>query len=261
MIKKIALTLGFLVTFPAVSTAGVPVIEATSAVFMPLQYIEQLQTQLNTINQYEQMILDYENQIRQLENIVVNTRFDNIKITNLQDLQNTLNIVRSRYAGAIQQYNAVATKTNKLLDDGCDFLNKYELCSKEQQETLQELSENLKEEHDKLMEDNDPDNKGSSANLIKVDKKNLEKMYEKMDTNPEKTGTNQLLSNSQQLQHFTAQQLLNIQDQNQEIKTAQKDYFIYQKQKDVADQKVIQKKFRSAESRAWRTNKIYKDHY
>jgi ATP-dependent exoDNAse (exonuclease V) alpha subunit len=86
-------------------------------------------------------------------------------------------------------------------------------------------------------------------------------MYDAMGKNPETTGTNQLLSNTQQLQHFTAQQLLNIQDQNQEIKTAQKDYFIYQKQKDVADQKVIQKKFRSAESRAWRTNKIYKDHY
>lgn len=261
MIKKLALTLSFFVTFPAVSTAGVPVIEETSVVFTPLQYMEQLQTQLNTINQYEQMIIDYENQIRQLENIVINTRFDNIKITNLQDLQNTLNIVRSRYAGAIQQYNSVATKTNKLMDDGCDFLNKYELCSKEQQETLQALSEELKDEHEKLMKDNDADEPGTSANLIKVDKKNLEKMYEKMDTNPEKTGTNQLLSNSQQLQHFTAQQLLNIQDQNQEIKTAQKDYFIYQKQKDVADQKVIQKKFRSAESRAWRTNKIYKDHY
>lgn len=261
MIKKLALSLSLLAVIPTVSTAGVPVIEATSAVFMPLQYIEQLQTQLNTINQYEQMILDYENQIRQLENIVVNTRFDNIKITNLQDLQNTLNIVRSRYAGAIQQYNSVATKTNKLMDDGCDFLNKYELCSKEQQETLQALSEELKDEHEKLMDDNNPKNEGSSANLIEARKNDLKEMYKKMDKDPESTGTNQMLSNSQELQHFTAQQLLNIQDQNQEIKTAQKDYFIYQKQKDVADQKVIQKKFRSAESRAWRTNKIYKDHY
>lgn len=261
MIKKLALTLSFFVTFPAVSTAGVPVIEETSVVFTPLQYMEQLQTQLNTINQYEQMIIDYENQIRQLENIVVNTRFDNIKITSIQDLQNTLNIIKSRYAGAIQQYNSVATKTNKLMDDGCDFLNKYELCSKEQQETLQELSEALEDEHKQLMKDNDPDNKGSSANLINADKDKLKNMYDAMGKNPETTGTNQLLSNTQQLQHFTAQQLLNIQDQNQEIKTAQKDYFIYQKQKDVADQKVIQKKFRSAESRAWRTNKIYKDHY
>ena len=261
MIKKLALSLSLLAVIPTVSTAGVPVLEATSAVFMPLQYIEQLQTQLNTINQYEQMILDYENQIRQLENIVVNTRFDNIKISNLQDLQNTLNIIRSRYAGAIQQYNSIATKTNKLMDDGCDFLNKYELCSKEQQETLQSLSKELKEEHDDLLKDNDPNEKGTSANLIQADKDRLKNMYAQMDKNPEKTGTNQLLSNSQQLQHFTAQQLLNIQDQNQEIKTAQKDYFIYQKQKDIKDQEVIQKKFRSDESRAWRTNKVYKDHY
>ena len=242
-------------------SAGIPVIEETSVIFQPLQYMEMFHTQLNTINQYEQMILDYENQIRQLENIDVNTRFDNIKITSLQDLQNTLNIVRSRYAGAIQQYNSVATKTNKLLEDGCDFLNKHELCSKEQQETLQELSKELKEEHDKLMEDNDPRNEGSSANLISNDGEALKKLYEKMDKNPETTGTNQFLSNSQQLQHFTAEQMVQIRNQNQEIKTALKDYFIYQKQKDVADQKVIQKKFRSAESRAWRTNKIYKDHY
>lgn len=242
-------------------SAGVPVIEATSVIFQPLQYMEQLQTQLNTINQYEQMILDYENQIKQLQNIVVNTRFDNIKITNLQDLQNALNLAKSRYLAAIQQYNSIATKTNKLTDDGCDFLNKFELCSKEQQETLQELSKELKEEHEKLMEDNNPNIKGTTANTISVQKVKLKNMYRDMHKDPNTTGTNQFLSNSQQLQHFSAQQLLNIQDQNQEIKTAQKDYFLYQRQKDVKDQEIIQKKFRSPESRAWRTNKVYKDHY
>lgn len=243
-------------------SAGVPVIEATSVIFQPLQYMEQLQTQLNTINQYEQMILDYENQIKQLQNIVVNTRFDNIKITNLQDLQNALNLAKSRYLAAIQQYNSIATKTNKLTDDGCDFLNKVELCSKEQQETLQELSKELKEQHEKLMEDNNPNIEGTTANTISVQKRKLDYMYGQMaNLNPETTGTNQFLSNSQELQHFSAEQLLKIQDQNQEIKTAQKDYFLYQRQKDVKDQEIIQKKFRSAESRAWRTNKVYKDHY
>lgn len=261
MIKKLALSLSLLAIIPAVSTAGVPVIEATSTIFMPLSYIEQLQTQLNTINQYEQMILDYENQIKQLQNIVVNTRFDNIKITNLQDLQNALNLAKSRYLAAIQQYNSIATKTNKLTDDGCDFLNKVELCSKEQKETLQELSKELKEQHEKLMEDNNPNIEGTTANTISVQKDKLKNMYRDMHKDPNTTGTNQFLSNSQQLQHFSAQQLLNIQDQNQEIKTAQKDYFLYQKQKDVKDQEIINKKFRSAESRAWRTNKVYKDHY
>ena len=53
-------------------------------------------------------------------------------------------------------------------------------------------------------------------------------MYGQMaNLNPETTGTNQFLSNSQELQHFSAEQLLKIQDQNQEIKTAQKDYFLY----------------------------------
>lgn len=242
-------------------SAGVPVIEATSVIFQPLQYMEQLQTQLNTINQYEQMILDYENQIKQLQNIVVNTRFDNIKITNLQDLQNALNLAKSRYLAAIQQYNSIATKTNKLTDDGCDFLNKFELCSNEQQETLQELSKELKEEHEKLMEDNNPNIEGTTAYLISDQKDKLKNMYRDMHKDPNTTGTNQFLSNSQQLQHFSAEQLLKIQDQAQEIKTAQKDYFLYQRQKDVKDQEIIQKKFRSAESRAWRTNKVYKDHY
>ena len=262
MIKKLALSLSLLAIIPAVSTAGVPVIEATSTIFMPLSYIEQLQTQLNTINQYEQMILDYENQIKQLQNIVVNTRFDNIKITNLQDLQNALNLAKSRYLAAIQQYNSIATKTNKLTDDGCDFLNKFELCSNEQQETLQELSKELKEEHEKLMEDNNPNIEGTTANVITDQKRKLDKMYEKTaNLNPEKTGTNQFLSNSQELQHFSAEQLLNIQNQAQAIKTDQKEYFLYQRQKDLKDQEIIQKKFRSAESRAWRTNKVYKDHY
>lgn len=262
MIKKLALSLSLLAIIPAVSTAGVPVIEATSTIFMPLSYIEQLQTQLNTINQYEQMILDYENQIKQLQNIVLNTRFDNIKISNLQDLQNALNLAKSRYLAAIQQYNSIATKTNKLTDDGCDFLNKFELCSKEQQETLQELSKELKEEHEKLMEDNNPNIEGTTANTISVQNENLIDMYGQMaNLNPETTGTNQFLSNSQELQHFSAEQLLKIQAQAQEIKTAQKDYFLYQRQKDVKDQEIIQKKFRSAESRAWRTNKVYKDHY
>lgn len=243
-------------------SAGVPVIEATSVIFQPLQYMEQLQTQLNTINQYEQMILDYENQIKQLQNIVVNTRFDNIKITNLQDLQNALNLAKGRYLAAIQQYNSIATKTNKLTDDGCDFLNNFELCSKEQQETLQELSKELKEEHEKLIEDNDPNKEGTTANVITEQKRKLDNMYGQMaNLNPETTGTNQFLSNSQELQHFSAEQLLKIQDQAQDIKTAQKDYFLYQRQKDVKDQEVIQKKFRSPESRAWRTNKVYKDHY
>ena len=97
-------------------SAGVPVIEETSVIFQPLQYMEMLQTQLNTINQYEQMILDYENQIRQLENLVLNTNFENIRITNLQDLQNTLNRLRSTYTGAIEQYNSVANRSNKLMD-------------------------------------------------------------------------------------------------------------------------------------------------
>ena len=261
MIKKIALTLGFLVTFPAVSTAGVPVIEETSVVFTPLQYMEQLQTQLNTINQYEQMIIDYENQIRQLENLVVNTRFDNIKISNLQDLQNTLNIIRSRYEGAIQQYNSVATRSNKLMEDGCDFLNKYELCSKEQQEVLESLGNEIEKNNKKLIEDNDPSVQGSTASLINKDLSDLEKFDEKISGKAaNEYGTNQFLSDERELSKLTNKQLLDLRQQTLEMKNVQREMKAYWYIKELKRQQMIKAKYIDGKGK-WKTNKIYKDQY
>lgn len=257
MIKKIALTLGFLVTFPAVSTAGVPVIEETSVVFTPLQYMEQLQTQLNTINQYEQMIIDYENQIRQLENLVVNTRFDNIKISNLQDLQNTLNIIRSRYEGAIQQYNSVATRSNKLMEDGCDFLNKYELCTKEQQEILESLESEIKQNNKKLVDDNDPSIKDSAANLIERDAKKLEVFEQQVR---KENGTNQVLNDSKELNKLTNEQLVELRRQTVEMKHIQMQMKSYWDTKELKRQKMIKTKYTDGKGK-WKTNKIYKDQY
>lgn len=257
MIKKIALTLGFLVTFPAISTAGVPVIEETSVVFTPLQYMEQLQTQLNTINQYEQMIIDYENQIRQLENLVVNTRFDNIKISNLQDLQNTLNIIRSRYEGAIQQYNSVATRSNKLMEDGCDFLNKYELCTKEQQEILESLESEIKQNNKKLVDDNDPAIEGSAANYINRDTQKLRDFEQKVRT---ENGTNQVLNDSKELNKLTNEQLIELRKQTVEMKHIQMQMKSYWDTKELKRQKMIKTKYTDGKGK-WKTNKIYKDQY
>lgn len=257
MIKKLALTLSFFVTFPAVSTAGVPVIEETSVVFTPLQYMEQLQTQLNTINQYEQMIIDYENQIRQLENIVVNTRFDNIKISNLQDLQNTLNIIRSRYEGAIQQYNSVATRSNKLMEDGCDFLNKYELCTKEQQEILESLESEIKQNNKKLVDDNDPSIKDSAANLIERDAKKLEDFEQQVR---KENGTNQVLNDSKELNKLTNEQLVELRRQTVEMKHIQMQMKSYWDTKELKRQKMIKTKYTDGKGK-WKTNKIYKDQY
>ena len=257
MIKKIALTLGFLVTFPAISTAGVPVIEETSVVFTPLQYMEQLQTQLNTINQYEQMIIDYENQIRQLENLVVNTRFDNIKISNLQDLQNTLNIIRSRYEGAIQQYNSVATRSNKLMEDGCDFLNKYELCTKEQQEILESLESEIKESNKKLIDDNDKNKEGSAANLIARDADKLNKFEQQVR---KENGTNQVLNDSKELNKLTNEQLIELRRQTVEMKHIQMQMKSYWDTKELKRQKMIKAKYTDGKGK-WKTNKIYKDQY
>jgi P-type conjugative transfer protein TrbJ len=261
MIKKLALTLSFFVTFPAVSTAGVPVIEETSVVFTPLQYMEQLQTQLNTINQYEQMIIDYENQIRQLENLVVNTRFDNIKISNLQDLQNTLNIIRSRYEGAIQQYNSVATRSNKLMEDGCDFLNKYELCSKEQQEVLESLGNEIEKNNKKLIEDNDPSVQGSTASLINKDLSDLEKFDEKISGKAaNEYGTNQFLSDERELSKLTNKQLLDLRQQTLEMKNVQREMKAYWDIKELKRQQMIKAKYIDGKGK-WKTNKIYKDQY
>ena len=257
MIKKLALTLSFFVTFPAISTAGVPVIEETSVVFTPLQYMEQLQTQLNTINQYEQMIIDYENQIRQLENLVVNTRFDNIKISNLQDLQNTLNIIRSRYEGAIQQYNSVATRSNKLMEDGCDFLNKYELCTKEQQEILESLESEIKESNKKLIDDNDKNKEGSAANLIARDADKLNKFEQQVR---KENGTNQVLNDSKELNKLTNEQLIELRRQTVEMKHIQMQMKSYWDTKELKRQKMIKAKYTDGKGK-WKTNKIYKDQY
>lgn len=248
-------------TFPAISTAGVPVIEETSVVFTPLQYMEQLQTQLNTINQYEQMIIDYENQIRQLENLVVNTRFDNIKISNLQDLQNTLNIIRSRYEGAIQQYNSVATRSNKLMEDGCDFLNKYELCSKEQQEVLESLGNEIKKNNKKLIEDNDPSVQGSTASLINKDLSDLGKFDEKISGKAaNEYGTNQFLSDERELSKLTNKQLLDLRQQTLEMKNVQREMKAYWDIKELKRQQMIKAKYIDGKGK-WKTNKIYKDQY
>lgn len=257
MIKKLALTLSFFVTFPAISTAGVPVIEETSVVFTPLQYMEQLQTQLNTINQYEQMIIDYENQIRQLENLVVNTRFDNIKITNLQDLQNTLNIIRNRYEGAIRQYNSIATRSNKLIEDGCDFLNKYELCTKEQQEILESLEGEIKESNQKLIDDNDKNKEGSAANLIERDADKLNKFEQQVR---KENGTNQVLNDSKELNKLTNEQLIELRRQTVEMKHIQMQMKSYWDTKELKRQKMIKAKYTDGKGK-WKTNKIYKDQY
>ena len=238
MIKKIALTLGFLVTFPAISTAGVPVIEETSVVFTPLQYMEQLQTQLNTIN-----------------------RFDNIKISNLQDLQNTLNIIRSRYEGAIQQYNSVATRSNKLMEDGCDFLNKYELCSKEQQEVLESLGNEITKNNKKLIEDNDPSVQGSTASLINKDLSDLGKFDEKISGKAaNEYGTNQFLSDERELSKLTNKQLLDLRQQTLEMKNVQREMKAYWDIKELKRQQMIKAKYIDGKGK-WKTNKIYKDQY
>lgn len=237
-------------------SAGVPVIEETSVIFQPLQYMEMLQTQLNTINQYEQMILDYENQIRQLENLVLNTNFENIRITNLQDLQNTLNRLRSTYTGAIEQYNSVANRSNKLMEDGCDFLNKYELCAKEQKEILNSLQNEITERNKKNKEDNDPNNPNSLASQITQDQQDLKDFSTKLSNN---VGTNQILSDTRELNRLTAKSLIDLRQQTLEMKSTQNELLNYFNQKELTRQKRLETYRKNLTK--WKTNKVYQDHY
>lgn len=242
--------------FASQASAGVPVIEATSVIFQPLQYMEMLQTQLNTINQYEQMIMDYENQIRQLENLVLNTKFENIRITNLQDLQNTLNRLKSTYTGAIEQYNSVANRTNKLMDDGCDFLNKYELCAQEQKEVLNSLQNEITERNKKNKEDNDPNNPNSLASQITKDQEALNKFDSKLGND---VGTNQILSDNREIGKLTAKSLIDLRQQTLEIKSIQNELLNYYNQEELERQKTIEAYRKNMNK--WKTNKVYHDHY
>ena len=255
IIKK-CLMLFCLASICEISHAGVPVIEETSIVFMPLQYMEMLQTQLNTINQYEQMILDYENQIKQLENIALNTRFDNIKITSIQDLQNTLNRLKSTYTGAIDQYNSVASRTNKLIDDGCDFLHKYELCAQDQKEILESLEKEIIERNKKNQEDNDPNNPNSLASQITKDQQRLNDFDKQLSND---VGTNQILNDNRELSKLTVKSLIDLRHQVLEIKSTQSELLNYYNQKELTRQKKIDGYRKNIKK--WKTNKVYQDHY
>lgn len=236
--------------------AGILVLEETSTVYMPLQYMEQLQTQLNTINQYEQMILDYENQIQQLENLVLNTKFDAIKITNIQDLQNTLSRLQSTYKGAIDQYNSVATRTNKLIDEGCDLLNTPELCSQEQQEILNSLQQEITERNNKNKEDNDPDNPYSIASQIAKDQKALGEFSGKLRSD---VGTNQILADNRELGKLTVKSLIDLREQALAMKSTQNELLNYFNKEELEKQKLL--KTYSEDMNKWKTNKVYQDRY
>src|SRR5574344_369519 len=109
-IKKI-LTVTCFTLFSSSAIAGIPVLDEASATMLPLSYVEELNTQLNTINQYEQQLIDYENQYRQLENMIMNSNFDQYKITQLSDLRNHINAMRLRTNTSVAY---VVDRINKL---------------------------------------------------------------------------------------------------------------------------------------------------
>lgn len=212
-LKKLKLFL--IANLMAITTAnaGLPVLEENSTVFMPLSYLEQLQTQLNTLAEYEQMILDYENQYRQLEYMVKNFDVDQYKFSNLTELRARLDMFKSQYLYLANQYNEFAQRTNRIQDDYCKYADKLELCQKKFDDLLEEIKKINEQEAEKQANERDSNKVGTIANLLTEDvKKFTDLVGQTNNRNPNKDGTNQILSDNRNQLQLLNQQLLNLRD-------------------------------------------------
>lgn len=213
-IKKLKLLI--LANFVAISTAnaGLPVLEATSTIFMPLSYIEQLQTQLNTLAKYEQMILDYENQFRQLEYMTKNFDIEQYKFTNLTELRSRLDMFKNQYLDMANKYNEFADKTNRIQDDYCRYSDKLEICQQKMNDLLEQITEVNQIEMENQAKERDSNIDGTLANLFTKDLNKFKDLSEKTSNrNTEKDGTNQILSDNRNQLQLLNQQLLNLRHQ------------------------------------------------
>lgn len=188
------------------ASAGIPVLDEASSIWMPIQYIEQINTQLNTLNQYEQMIKDYENQYRQLEGLIQNTNFANIKLENLSDLRNSLNIASSQYRSFVNAYNNFAENTNALIDAGCDLNQESTVCASLFQESLDNLKATAEYTQEQLKETMDPAVDGSTANILQKDTEAFNSYLS--SKNRQQEGTNQILADNRVQSELLNKQML-----------------------------------------------------
>ncbi len=236
-IKKLKLLI--LANFVAISTAnaGLPVLEATSTIFMPLSYLEQLQTQLNTLAEYEQMILDYENQFRQLEYMTKNFDIEQYKFTNLTELRSRLDMFKNQYLDMANKYNEFADKTNRIQDDYCRYSDKLEICQQKMNDLLEQITEANQKEIENQAKERNTEIEGTIANLFYKDAEKIKELSEKTNNrNTEKDGTNQILSDNRNQLQLLNQQILNLRNQQN------KQYFEDQNKKISQNREVIEHK-------------------
>ena len=191
-LKALVLTLG-LSCLPAVQ-AGVPVVEATNIIYTPLEYMEIAEQTVNTIQQIENQIMMYMNQIKQIEQAAQNLKgsLDFKDIQSISDLQYRIGRLKNAYRSQIEAYNNWAKATNAYTNYTCDWVNLYLNCTEELEKRAKEVEEannNRKKELTQLYEDFTEQAEKDGAKV----KKAAEDIFKKHDE--KKTGTNQILLN------------------------------------------------------------------
>ena len=205
-LKALVLTLG-LSCLPAVQ-AEIPTIEATSVIYKPIMYMQLAEQTLNTIQQIENQIMMYANQIKQIEQAAQNLKgsLDFKDVQSISDLQGRISRLKNSYKGLINAYNTVAKATNTYISFACEWGKDYVKCSEEKSkldEALKASIESMIAQEQDAIKDAFETNERSTAKEIDVI---AEQVNEKFDEKT--TGTNQILINNGKMQQETDKKII-----------------------------------------------------
>lgn len=237
-----------------IAIAGIPVLDEASSAFLPLTLLEELNTQLNTLQTYEQMIIDYENQVRQLENIAKNTRFDKFQISSIRDLRAKLTTLKTDYKRYVDTYNQTANRINELERQGCDFME-WQSCGSNHQEELEKYIAIAKENNEQLKNNFDISKEGSIAYNIELDRQKIENLSSNASSRSEE-GSNQILADSRELTQLTNEQLVALRGQLNNIHGEQLKNNEQKAEDKAKHQRYVKQQL--SDSGKWK-NKVYKD--
>lgn len=195
-LKALVLALG-LTCLPA-AHAGIPTVDATNVIYSPLTYFQVAEQTINTIQQIENQIMMYMNQIKQIEQAAQNLKgsLDFNDIESIEDLKSRITTLKSAYQGQIDAYNNWAKATNTYLDFACDWSKNYVKCKEEQDkldEALKAQIENLNRAQKKAFEELNKKAKEDGDKIANMAKD----MFDNYDN--EKDGVNQTLMNGVRL--------------------------------------------------------------
>ena len=207
-LKALVLTLG--ISCIPFAKAGVPVVEATNIIYSPLEYMQIAEQTVNTIQQIENQIMMYMNQIKQIEQAAQNLKgaLDFKDIQSISDLQYRIGRLKNAYKQQIDSYNNLAKATNSYMNFTCDWVNLYVNCTEEQAKRAKDVEE-AKEEIVKSFEDIQKD----FFNQAKEDGNKIKEMGEKIINkhDDKKDGINQSIMNGNLILIGVGQQLVTNQ--------------------------------------------------